>query len=267
MSLIQCILISIINCFAGSGTSPWGGVLAKYLLQRPFIGGLIVGLITGDVTKGIAVGVAMQIVYIGYMNVGGVSSIDLGTVSFACVGLAVASNLDTAEAIALSTGIATLSNSFIILCRNVIYTFAGNVMKKGCEEANEKKIWWGYEGIVILGTILERFIPCFLLLYFGPSAVDALFAALPANVINAIGVVGKWLPCIGMAAMLVYLANDIWGILIFVMGFAEFGYLGLNATSIIFFAIGYAYLVYKSSGNKELAVVNKNDNDDDEEIL
>ena len=29
MSLIQCILISIINCFAGSGTSPWGGVLAK----------------------------------------------------------------------------------------------------------------------------------------------------------------------------------------------------------------------------------------------
>ena len=72
---------------------------------------------------------------------------------------------------------------------------------------------------------------------------------------------------IGMAAMLVYLANDIWGILIFVIGFAAFGYLGLNATSIIFFAIGYAYLVYKSSGDKELAVVNKNDNDDDEEIL
>lgn len=45
MSLIQCILISIINCFAGSGTSPWGGVLAKYLLQRPFIGGLIVALL------------------------------------------------------------------------------------------------------------------------------------------------------------------------------------------------------------------------------
>ncbi len=265
MNLFQCILISAINCLAGSGTSPWGGVLAKYLLQRPFIGGLIIGLITGDVNKGIAVGVAMQLVYIGYMNVGGVSSIDLGTVSFACVGLAMASNLDTAEAITLSTGIATLSNSFIILCRNIIYTSAGNLMKKGCEEADEKKIWWGYEGIVILGTILERFIPCFLLIRFGPTAVDALFAALPANLINAINVVGKWLPCIGMAAMLVYLANDIWGILIFAMGYAAYGYLGLNATSIIFFAVGYAYLVYRS-GNKTVLAADTV-SDDEEEIM
>lgn len=270
MNLLQCFLISAINMFAGSGTSPWGGVLAKYLFQRPFIGGLICGLILGDVQTGIAVGVAMQLVYIGQFNVGGVSSIDLGMISFPCVALAISAKIDTGTAIALATGIGTIANSFIILCRNVFYVVSGNLMKKGCEEGNERKIWWGYEGLVILGTVVERFLPSFLLLYFGVDAVNAFVTMMPATLLGAISKVGSWLPCIGMAALLVYLANDAFGLIIFIIGFAAYGYLGLNSTSIIFFALGFAYLIYRSYGNKHAVTAAGHTAaaiDDEEEIL
>ena len=59
MRAIQCLIISIFAILSASGTAPWGGYLGKYLLQRPFIGGLI-----GDITQGILIGAAMQLVYI-----------------------------------------------------------------------------------------------------------------------------------------------------------------------------------------------------------
>lgn len=87
MRAIQCLIISIFAILSASGTAPWGGYLGKYLLQRPFIGGLICGIVFGDITQGILIGAAMQLVYIGYFNVGGVQSIDMGIISFPCVQL------------------------------------------------------------------------------------------------------------------------------------------------------------------------------------
>lgn len=69
MRAIQCLIISIFAILSASGTAPWGGYLGKYLLQRPFIGGLICGIVFGDITQGILIGAAMQLVYIGYFNV------------------------------------------------------------------------------------------------------------------------------------------------------------------------------------------------------
>lgn len=267
MYLIQCLLISLITCFTGSGTAPIGGVLAKYLFQRPFIGGLICGLILGDVSKGVAIGVAMQLVYIGYFNVGGVSSIDLGMISFPCVALAIVADIDTATAVTLATGIGTLYNSFVILCRNVFFVATGELMKKGCEEGNERKIFWGYDGWVSLVTLLKRGLPSFLLLYFGADAVNTLVNSIPTSLLDAISKVGGFLPCIGMAALLVYLANDKFGLVIFAIGFASYGYLGLTSTSIILFALGFAYLIYRSSGTRQVVVAEGNDSDEEDEIL
>lgn len=50
----------------------------------------------------------MQLVYIGYFNVGGVQSIDMGIISFPCVAIAMMSRIDTSAAIALATGLGAL---------------------------------------------------------------------------------------------------------------------------------------------------------------
>ena len=144
MRAIQCLIISIFAILSASGTAPWGGYLGKYLLQRPFIGGLICGIVFGDITQGILIGAAMQLVYIGYFNVGGVQSIDMGIISFPCVAIAMMSGIDTSAAIALATGLGALFTTLEMLCRTVFFPSAGALMKKGCEEADDRKIFLGY---------------------------------------------------------------------------------------------------------------------------
>ena len=131
MRIIQCIIISIFAVLSASGTAPWGGYLGKYLFQRPFIGGLVCGMVFGDLRQGILIGAAMQLVYIGYFNVGGVQSIDMGIISFPCVAVTMMSGIDTGAAIALATGLGTLFTTLEMLNRTVflpyryVYAFSG----------------------------------------------------------------------------------------------------------------------------------------------
>ena len=133
MFAFQCFLIALLTTFASSGSAPIGGYPLKYLFQRPFIGGFLCGLILGDVQKGIIIGCAMQLVYIGYFQVGGVGSMDMGIISFPCVALAIASDIDTTAAIALATGLATVFTSFL---RNM-----WKLYEKSSRRRKMEKIW------------------------------------------------------------------------------------------------------------------------------
>lgn len=81
MFFIQCLIISICAIWASS-FAPWGGYIFKYLFQRPFIGGLVCGIVFGDITQGVIIGCAMQLVYIGYFQVGGIGAYDMGIIAW-----------------------------------------------------------------------------------------------------------------------------------------------------------------------------------------
>ena len=266
MRIIQCIIISVFAVLSASGTAPWGGYLGKYLFQRPFIGGLICGIVFGDIQQGILIGAAMQLVYIGYFNVGGVQSIDMGIISFPCVAVTMMSGVDTSAAIALATGLGTLFTSLEMLNRTVFLPSAGVLMKKGCQEGDDRKIFMGFWVIPTALYTLFRGVTSFLLMYFGADAVTYVVAALPERVMSAISATGSWLPCIGIAVLLVYLSNSAWGLVVFAAGFAAFGYLGLSSTSILLFAVVFAYMYYRSSGGGKPAAPAAS-NLDDEEVL
>ncbi len=264
MRIIQCIIISIFAVLSASGTAPWGGYLGKYLFQRPFIGGLVCGMVFGDLRQGILIGAAMQLVYIGYFNVGGVQSIDMGIISFPCVAVTMMSGIDTGAAIALATGLGTLFTTLEMLNRTVFLPSAGALMKRGCEEGDDTKIFMGFWVIPTVMYTLFRGVTSFLLMYFGADAITFVVNALPEKIMNAISATGNWLPCIGVAVLLVYLSNSIWGLLVFAAGFAAFGYLGLTSTSILLFAVIFAYLYYRSAGSVKSAVPTTSDFDDEE---
>jgi len=250
MFAIQCLLIALLTTFASSGSAPIGGYPLKYLFQRPFIGGFLCGIILGDVQKGIIIGCAMQLVYIGYFQVGGVGSMDMGIISFPCVALAIAADIDTTASIALATGLATVFTSVDYVIR-VFTAMCGNYMKKAAEEGNWKKFGWFYVGLPTIFYIVERGIPSFLLIYLGSGAVESVMNLLPPAIITAFSAIAKFLPAIGMAALMGYLVEDIWGIVFFLFGFACYEYLGLTTTGIIFIAVIVAYFYYRTMGRPQ----------------
>lgn len=250
MFFIQCLIISICAVWASS-FAPWGGYIFKYLFQRPFIGGLVCGIVFGDIAQGVIIGCAMQLVYIGYFQVGGIGAYDMGIIAWPCVAVAMLADIEITAAIALATTLSLMFSSLEIFLRNVICVSAGVLMKKGCEEANETKIFVGYWVIPVAMYTLMRGVGTFVMLYFGAAPLQKLVDIFPDWLMQALGAVGMYLPAVGIAALLVFLANDIWGLIFFAAGFSAFVFLGLNSLTIIFFAIVLAYMYYRTMGNND----------------
>lgn len=262
MFVIQCALIALLTTFSASGSAPIGGYPLKYLFQRPFIGGLLVGIIMGNVQQGVIIGCAMQLVYMGYFQVGGVGSMDMGIISFPCIAVAMASGVETTAAIALATGLATIFTSVDYAVR-ALSAAAGNAMKQAAEKNEWKSFTWWYVGFPTALYLVERGVTSFILIYFGSGAVEAVVNALPESLLAALGTVANWLPAIGMAALLGYLVSDIWSFAFFIFGWACYGYLGLSTTGVIFFAIVIAFLYYRTMSRP---AVNRAQADEEDEI-
>ena len=266
MFAIQCALIAILTTFSASGSAPIGGYPLKYLFQRPFIGGLLVGLILGDVQQGVIIGCAMQLVYLGYFQVGGVGSMDMGIISFPCIAVAMVSGIETTAAIALATGLATIFTTVDYAVR-ALTAAAGGAMKKAAEQNNWKSFAWWYDGFPTVLYLIERGLTSFIFVYFGAGAVETVVNALPASLLTALGTVASWLPAIGMAALLGYLVSDAWSFVFFLFGFACYGYLGLSTTGIIFVALVVALLYYRTMNKNANKPVPAAASDEEEDII
>lgn len=82
----------------------------------------------------------------------------MGIIAFPCVAVTMMSNIDTGTAIALATGLGTLFTSLEMLNRTVFLPSAGTLMKKGCEEGNDTKIFMGFW---VIPTALYVVVRCF----------------------------------------------------------------------------------------------------------
>lgn len=260
MFALQCALIALLTTFSASGSAPIGGYPLKYLFQRPFIGGLLVGIILGDVRQGVIIGCAMQLVYMGYFQVGGVGSMDMGIISFPCIAVAMTSGVETTAAIALATGLATIFTSVDYAVR-ALTAAAGTAMKQAAEKNDWKGFSWWYVGFPTVLYLVERGVTSFILIYFGSGAVEAVVNALPTSLLSALSTVASWLPAVGMAALLGYLVSERWSFAFFIFGWACYGYLGLSTTGVIFFAVVVALLYYRTM-NRPAAAISADEEDE-----
>lgn len=71
LSIIQIILLFIVAAIAGMGS-----VLDSFQTHRPLIACTLVGIVLGDVTTGIILGGTLELIALGWMNVGAAQSPD-----------------------------------------------------------------------------------------------------------------------------------------------------------------------------------------------
>lgn len=263
--VIKAILVSILyyvsNAYSGFG----GFYISKYVLCRPLVGGFLCGLIFGDMQAGLSLGIILQLAYMGVFAVGGAGSMDVGAVAYPCIAIALAANLDEGTAVAMTAAVAALSSQVTNVARfsNV---FFNKGFKQAVEQGNRTK-WFLYYNVlpqVVFG--LAKMIPCFLLVYFGAEAVEAIVAALPETLLYGLGKFSKIMPAIGMGMLLKYMVMDKFSFIFFVFGFALLSYMGLNYLNIAIFAIVIAYLYFRTSvmNDKKAEKTVTNDN---EEVL
>lgn len=268
--LLQAGLISLF-CYLGALSTPWlfGLTGGWYTITRPLVSGMIVGLILGDLKQGIIIGVAIQTVYIALVTPGGQMPADLNFVAFPAIALAILSNASTGLAVTLATTIGILG-TIVFNLYQVSNSFWSHRAVAELKKGNYKK----FRSNAIFGpqlvNFLSRFVPSFLVIYFGSGFAKELLETMPQYIIDVMSYLGGVLPAIGIAMLLTAVVKENSLFLFFLFGFVCIVFLNLNMIALTIVAALVAYLYYSGSIKRNVSTSNNTsieiDENDEEEF-
>ncbi|MGL4453203.1 MAG: PTS mannose/fructose/sorbose/N-acetylgalactosamine transporter subunit IIC [Sarcina sp.] len=181
----------------------YDGLHLGFGLPKPVIAGCFAGIVMGDMTTGLLVGGTLQLMTLGVSNYGGASIPDYTSASIIATALTVSTGQGLEFAVGIGVPAALLLVQLDILAR-MTNTFFQHKAEAYAEKKNYKKV----ELMNVLGIIpwsLSRFLPVFIILFFGADMVDKILAVSPEWFLTGLKTAGGLLPAIGIAILLKYL--------------------------------------------------------------
>ena len=134
ISTVQIVLLVIFGCIAGMGS-----VLDSFQTHRPLIACTVVGLILGDVKTGILLGGTLEMIALGWMNIGAAQSPDSALASIISTILVVVGHQSVANGIAIALPVAVAGQVLTVFARTVTIFFQ-HAADKYAEDANFKML-------------------------------------------------------------------------------------------------------------------------------
>lgn len=214
-----------------------------YVFGRPLVAGAVVGIILGDLKTGVLMGAAIQALYIGVLAVGGTIPADAAFAGYLGTALAMAAGATSqvATALAVPFGMVGQAAWQILSVGNAAWA----------HYADRKATVGDLDGVTRIdylaqiGAFLLRFVPAFLIVYFGSDFANSLLAAIPPTVNKMLEVLGNILPAVGIAILLKQTVSQGWMIGSFLLGFAAVVYLELSIVAVAVIAACLAVLHYQ----------------------
>ena len=233
----QAFLIAMVY-YLGSAT--WFGIPGFAAWMRPLVSGFVVGIILGDPVQGTVIGATINMIYIGYLAVGGAIPSDMALSGTLGTALAMSLGLEPDVALTLAVPIGLLG-PVINVIKMTANSMVAHWMDKQAEEGNARNV--ALLNIIPsqAATFVLTFIPVFIVMLYGVQVIEPLIAFLGDNVLNALSVVGGMMPALGIAMSLV-------GIFkgdkrpYFFLGFVLSVYLGMDILGIAIIGGVAAYL-------------------------
>lgn len=236
LNLIQMILIFIVALFAG-----FGSVLDVWQLHQPIITVTLIGLITGNLAEALVLGGSLQLIVLGWMNIGAAQAPDAaiaGTISAILVLVHGASN---EEGIALAIPLAIAGQLLTIFVRTLSVGL-GHYADSKAEDGNVR----GVELAALAGLLLQGLrvaIPSFLVLIISASAVTSALNAIPDWLTGGLAVGGGMIVAVGYAMVINMMASkQTWPFFFLGFALAALTELNLIAMGIIGLALAVIYI-------------------------
>lgn len=250
MSTIQIILILLVASAAGMES-----ILEHAQLERPLVVCTLIGLILGDLKTGIILGGTLEMMALGWMNIGAALPPDVALAGVISTILVIAGKQTMAAGIALAIPLATAGQLLNMLART-ISVFLQHQADKYAEAGNLRAIDVCHlSGLLI--QALRVAIPALLVAKFiGTDAVQNMLNSMPKVVIDGLQVASGFIVVVGYA-MVINMMKAKYLMTFFFLGFViaaftnfnliAFGVLG-TAFAIIYIQLNPKYNVATSSG-------------------
>ena len=191
MSSIQILLVFLYATVAGMGSC-----LDEMQTHRPLIACTVTGLILGDMTTGIIIGGTLEMIALGWMNIGAAIAPDAALASVISTILVVAGHQDVAAGIAIAMPLAAAGQVLAIICKTVSVVF----QHKADSYAEEGNLFGidlcNYGALILQG--LRVGIPALLVaMTIGTGAVQDMLNAIPPVITGGLQVAGGFIVVVG----------------------------------------------------------------------
>ncbi len=258
----QLIAIFIVSAVAGMGS-----VLDEFQTHRPLIVCTLIGLILGHLTTGIIIGGTLEMIALGWMNIGAAMAPDAALASTISTILVIAGHQSIGAGIAIAMPIAAAGQVLTIFCRTITVFF-----QHRADSFAEKGSFIGID-ICHLGALflqaLRVAIPTILVaLYIETGMVQSMLAAIPPVITGGLQVAGGFIVVVGYA-MVINMMGANYLMPFFFLGFVIAAFTNFNLVAFgvigLVLAIVYIQLNPKYSKTQTVAPANapNSANDDD----
>ncbi|OCG40296.1 PTS mannose/fructose/sorbose transporter subunit IIC [Gilliamella sp. Bif1-4] len=246
LSIIAIILVIFIAFLAGME-----GILDQFQFHQPLVACSLIGLVTGNLEAGVVLGGSLQMIALGWANIGAAVAPDAALASVASSIILVlggqgVAGVSTAIAVAIPLAVAGL---FLTIIVRTIAVPLVHMMDAAAENANIRKI----ELLQIFGICLQGLriaIPAAALLFIPAETVKSALAAMPKWLEIGMSIGGGMVVAVGYAMVINMMANrEVWPF--FIIGFviAAISQLTLIAIGALGVALALIYLSLSERGN------------------
>ncbi|MEQ8155415.1 MAG: PTS mannose/fructose/sorbose transporter subunit IIC [Clostridiaceae bacterium] len=221
MSNLQILLVIIVAAICGMGS-----VLDEGQTHRPLIACTLVGLVLGDLKTGIILGGTLELMALGWMNVGASMAPDAALASIISAILVIVGKQPIGAGIAVAIPIAAAGQVLTIFVRTITVFFQ-HLADKYAEDAN-------FRGIEICHFValslqgLRVAIPAALVAAVaGTGMVTAMLNAIPEVVTRGLQISGGFIVVVGYA-MVINMMEAKYLMPFFFLGFVIAAFLNIN---------------------------------------
>lgn len=196
INTLQIILIFIIACVAGMGS-----VLDEFQTHRPLIACTLIGLVLGDLKTGIIIGGTLEMMALGWMNIGAAMAPDAALASVVSTILVIAGKQDVNAGIAIAIPIAAAGQVLTILARTITVFFQHQA-DRAVETGNLKIIDICHIGALCVQALRVSIPAVIVAMFVGTDIVQSMLASIPDFVTGGLRVGGGVVVVVGYAMVI-----------------------------------------------------------------
>ncbi|WP_311678744.1 PTS mannose/fructose/sorbose transporter subunit IIC [Sneathia vaginalis] len=249
MSGLTIVLIIIVALLAGME-----GILDQFQFHQPVVACTLIGLVTGHLKEGIILGGSLQMIALGWANIGAAVAPDAALASVASgiiMVLALETNatdtttaINTAITLAIPLSVAGLFLTMI--CRTIAIPLV-HLMDNAAEKGNIAGVeFWHIVAILMQGIRIA--IPAAILCFIPSNAVQSALQAMPSWLAGGMAVGGGMVAAVGYAMVINMMATkEVWPFFVLGFVFAAINSLTLIALGAIGVSLALVYLGLKES--------------------
>ena len=245
LNIIQIVLVILVAFLAGIE-----GVLDEFQFHQPIVACTLIGLVTGNLVPCLILGGTLQMMALGWANIGAAVAPDAALAAVASAIILVLSGQGKAgvtSAIAIAVPLAVAGLLLTIACRTIATAFT-HFMDSAAKDGNIRAVeMWHILGICLQGVRIA--IPAILILAIGEGPIGSLLNSIPAWLTDGLAISGGMVVAVGYAMVINMMATkEVWPF--FAIGFVlatvtNITLIGLGAIGV---ALALIYLTLSKQG-------------------